>query len=150
MKILSLILRILLGLFLLMPVAGALGFLPAPTAEMYTPEGWAFMSALMKSGYMMPLIGLTCFVCALLFFIGRTALGAVLLAPFTVNVICFPLVPRRISDQRFLEPRLRPPRPQPLNSLAEPRKVSEFVEMKRGNPGLRSPLACNEAYTFYI
>ncbi|MEK7137715.1 MAG: hypothetical protein AAB853_05535 [Patescibacteria group bacterium] len=53
MKILSLVLRILIGLFLLMPVAGAFGLFPEPTAEMYSPEGWAYMSALMATGYMM-------------------------------------------------------------------------------------------------
>ncbi len=89
MKILSLVLRILLGLLLLMPVAGAVGLFPPPTEEMYTPAGWAFISALMNTGYMMPLITLDCLACAVLVFIGRTALAAVLLAPFTVNVIAF-------------------------------------------------------------
>jgi len=89
MKILHTTLRILLGLFLLMPVAGVTGLIPEPTAEMYTPEGWVFMSALMSSGYMMPLIAITCGICAVLFLANRTALAAVLLAPFTVNVIAY-------------------------------------------------------------
>lgn len=89
MKVVNTILQLLFGLFLLMPVAGAFGFLPPPTEEMFTPEGWAFMSALMNTGYMLPLMAGICLVCALLLFAGRTALAAVLLAPFTVNVIAF-------------------------------------------------------------
>ncbi len=89
MKILTLILRFVFALLLLMPVAGALGLLPPPTADMYTPEGWAFMSVLMATGYMMPLLAITCLACSILLIAGRTALAAVLLAPFTVNVIAF-------------------------------------------------------------
>lgn len=92
MKTLSLILRILLGLLLLLPVAGTAGMMPPPTADMYsTPGAWNYMSALMEVGFMMPMIGILCFVCAMLFFMNRTALGAALLAPFTVNVIAFHL-----------------------------------------------------------
>lgn len=89
MKILNGIARVLLVLLLIMPVLGTLGVFPAPTADLYTQQGWAFMSALMATGYMMPLLGITCAVCLVLFAIGRTALGAVILAPFTVNVILF-------------------------------------------------------------
>ena len=89
MKTLSHVLRFILGLFLLLPVAGTLGFAPEPDASMYTEQAWNFMSALMETGYMMPMIGLLAFVCAVLFFLNRTALAAALLAPFTVNVITF-------------------------------------------------------------
>ena len=89
MKILTIILRVLLGLVLLLPILGAVGVFPAPTADLYTPQGWAFINALMDTGYIMPLIGLLCFVCLILVIIGRTALAAVLLAPFTVNVVLF-------------------------------------------------------------
>jgi putative oxidoreductase len=89
MKIFTAILRTLFGLFLLIPVAGVFNLLPQPTAEMYTPQGWAFISALMQTGYMMPLVALTSFICGALFLLNHTALAAVLLAPFTVNVIAF-------------------------------------------------------------
>lgn len=89
MKTLNLVLRILLALILLMPVAGLLGIFPEPTAEMYTPEGWAYMSALMNTGYMMPLLTLVFFICAILLLVGKTALAAILLAPVTVNIITF-------------------------------------------------------------
>ncbi len=89
MKILSIVLRILMVLVLLMPVLGTVGVFPPATADMFTPAGWAYMSALMETGYMMPVLGLLSFVCAILFLIGRTALGAIVVAPFTFNVMLF-------------------------------------------------------------
>lgn len=90
MKKLNLLFRILLGLLLLMPVMGALGIFPEPTAEMYsTQAAWEFSSALTNSGYMMPMIGLLALVCSVLFFANKTAIAAALLAPFTTNVIAF-------------------------------------------------------------
>jgi hypothetical protein len=90
MKITYHILRIIFGLLLLLQVAGSFGLFPEPTAEMYsTPEAWAFISALMNTGYMMPAIGVISLVCGGLLFMNKTALAAVLLAPFTVNVILF-------------------------------------------------------------
>lgn len=83
--------RILLCLVLLMPILGVLGVFPPPTADLYSPEGWAFMQALMKSDYMMPLIGLLAAVCFVLVAVNRTEIAAVLLAPFVVNVLCFHL-----------------------------------------------------------
>ncbi len=89
MKILSTVLRVLLMLLLLMPIAGILGFFPPPTAEMYTPQGWAFISALMNTGYMMPLLGIMFAVVVVLLVMNKTALAALLLAPITVNIMCF-------------------------------------------------------------
>lgn len=84
------ILRVLLGLILLIPILGAFGVFPAPTADLYSdPNGWAFMSALIVTGYMMPLIGLTCALALVLLVMNRTALMAVILAPLTLNVILF-------------------------------------------------------------
>lgn len=89
MKIVRIVMRILLCLLLVIPVLGTLGVFPAPTADLYTPNGWAFMSALMASGYMMPLLGILCAVAFILTAINKTALAAILLAPMTVNVIAF-------------------------------------------------------------
>ena len=89
MKILHSIFRVLLGLLLATPVAGLFGVLPEPTEDMYAPEAWAFISALMTSGYMMPLLAITCAICLVLIVMNRMALAAILLAPFTVNVIAF-------------------------------------------------------------
>lgn len=92
MKILTIVLKILFGLVLLLPVLGALGVFPPPTPDLYSPPGWAFMQALMATGYMLPLIGVTCAVCLVLVIIGCTALAAVLITPLTVNVVLFHLL----------------------------------------------------------
>jgi hypothetical protein len=89
MKILDIVCRVLLGLLLLMPVAGAIGLFPPPTADLYTPEAWPFMSALLSSGYMLPLMGVVFAVCLVLLILNKTALMAVLLAPISVNVLFF-------------------------------------------------------------
>lgn len=89
MKILHIVMKVLFILVLLMPVLGTAGVFPAPTAELYTANGWAFISALMQSGYMFPLIGLTCAATLILLFMNKTALAAVIIAPMTVNVMAF-------------------------------------------------------------
>jgi hypothetical protein len=89
MKILHHVCRILLGLLCLLPILGTLGVFPAPTADLYTPSGWAFMSALMASGYLMPVLGLTFFAVFVCVVTNRMALGAIILLPLTVNIVCF-------------------------------------------------------------
>ncbi len=91
MKVLNIILRVLLGLLILTPILGATGVFPAPIADFYTPQGWAFMSALMATGYMMPLIGLTCAAALVLVIMNKMTSAAILLAPLSVNVILFHL-----------------------------------------------------------
>ncbi len=89
MKILTNVLRVLLILLLLTPILGATGVFPAPTADLYTPNGWVFMSALMASNYMMPLLAILCAVVIVLLVMNRTAAAAALLAPMSLNVILF-------------------------------------------------------------
>jgi putative oxidoreductase len=89
MKYVRIVLRVLLCLLLLTPILGATGVFPAPTADLYTPNGWAFMSALMASGYIMPLLAGLCAVTIILTAMNKMALAAILLAPMTVNVIMF-------------------------------------------------------------
>lgn len=89
MKVVNIILKVLLVLLLLTPVLGATGVFPAPTADLYTPNGWAFMEALMNAGYLLPLMAILCAVCIVLIFMNKMALVAILLAPLSVNVICF-------------------------------------------------------------
>ncbi len=91
MKILGIVVRVLLCLLLVMPVLGTLGVFPPPTADLYTPQGWAMMSALMNSGYMMPLLGLSFALVLALILLKRSALAAVILVPLTVNVMAFHL-----------------------------------------------------------
>ena len=78
MKILHSVCRVLLGLLCIVPILGTTGVFPAPTADLYTPIGWAFMSALMASGYLMPLLGLTFFVVLACVILNRTALAAII------------------------------------------------------------------------
>jgi putative oxidoreductase len=88
--------RILMGLPLLVfGLNGFLNFIPPPSAPL--PEGAAaFAGALMKSGYMMQLIGATQLVVGLMLLANRfVPLALVLFAPFIVNSIAFHL---------FLEP----------------------------------------------
>lgn len=84
-------LRIIFGLLLFVTILGGFGLLPQPTADMYTPDGWAYMSALMNTGYMMPFIATLNLVVAILLFMNRTAMAAIMMLPFTVNVILFHL-----------------------------------------------------------
>jgi uncharacterized membrane protein YphA (DoxX/SURF4 family) len=82
--------RILLGLALV--VFGLnlfLNFIPQPKTQM-PEEVTAFVGALMKSGYMMPLIGVTQLVVGVLLLLNRfVPLALALLAPFIVNSIAF-------------------------------------------------------------
>lgn len=89
MKITAHILRILLGVFLLMPVLALFGVIPQPSAEMYSEAGWEFMKALMDTGYMMPFIQISNVLCGILLLANRTALAAVMLVPLTLNIILF-------------------------------------------------------------
>jgi uncharacterized membrane protein YphA (DoxX/SURF4 family) len=82
--------RMLMGLmFFVFGLNGFLNFLPQPTTPL--PEGaMAFAGALMKSGYMMPLIFGTQFVVGALLLANRfVPLALVLIAPFIVNSVAF-------------------------------------------------------------
>lgn len=94
------VVRFLLGaLFVITGLNGFLNFLPQPTAAL--PAGaLAFITALMKTGYMFPLIMATQLVSGVLLVSNRfVPLALALLAPFIVNSIAFHL---------FLEPTGRP------------------------------------------
>lgn len=88
--------RWLLGLpMIIFGLNGFLNFIPQPETPL--PEkAVAFATALMESGYMMPLIGLTQLVAGVLLVTNRfVPLALVLLAPFFVNSVAFHI---------FLEP----------------------------------------------
>lgn len=84
------VLQILLGVFLIiMGLNKFLGFMPAPSM----PESAQnMMGALAASGYMLPLIGITEIVVGILL-VARSwaALGLLLLAPLSVNIVLFHL-----------------------------------------------------------
>ena len=82
--------RILLGLPLfIFGLNMFFNFIPQPKMEL-PPGAVAFSTALMNSGYMMPLIGTTLLIVGLLLLINRfVPLALALFAPFIVNSICF-------------------------------------------------------------
>jgi uncharacterized membrane protein YphA (DoxX/SURF4 family) len=82
--------RVLLGLmFAVFGLNGFLNFIPAPTTP--PPEGaMAFAIALMKTGYMMPLIKGTELLVGVLLLLNRfVPLALVVLAPVVVNIVAF-------------------------------------------------------------
>jgi len=82
--------RILMGLpFFAGGLAGLLNLTPQPSTPL--PEGAAaFAGALMKTGYMMPLIFWTQLVVGALLLVNRfVALALALIAPFIVNSVAF-------------------------------------------------------------
>lgn len=88
--------RILMGLpLVIFGLNGFLNFIPQPSTPL--PAGaMAFVSALVNSGYMMPLIAITQLIVGVLLLTNRfVPLALVLFAPFMVNSIAFHL---------FLEP----------------------------------------------
>jgi putative oxidoreductase len=99
MNPLTVVLRSVLGLmFVAGPLATALHLTPEPTLP---PAGAAFLTALAKTGYMLPLLWSTEIAAGILLLSGVLApLGVVLLAPVIVNIAGFHL---------FLAPQGVPP-----------------------------------------
>lgn len=92
MKIVNIVLKVLLVLLILMPILGVTGIFPAPTADMYkTPEGWALIDILFKTGYIMYMMAAVFAVCIVLIIMNRMAIVALLLAPITLNIVAFHL-----------------------------------------------------------
>lgn len=91
MKILNTIFRIALGLIVLSPILGVLGIFPAPTADMYTPRGFEFITALYGTGYMMYIMAVVFAISLVLIIMNRMALAALLILPVLVNILAFHL-----------------------------------------------------------
>ena len=86
--------RIFAGLLFVAIFGSKFGFLPSAvnTPEVFTPEGFAFISAVDATGYLFPLIGIVSLLCGLAFLANRyVALAAVILMPITVNFALFHL-----------------------------------------------------------
>ncbi len=96
-RILTHLVRVLLGLgCTIFGLNGFLNFIQPPPDMVMPEKAMAFSVALMESGYMMPLIGLTLLVPGLLLLTNLfVPLALVLLAPFFLNSVAFHL---------FLEP----------------------------------------------
>ncbi len=89
-RLLPAIARVLMGLaFLVFGLNGFLHFIPQPKEAM-PPEVMGFMSGMMGTHYMMPLIfGTQALVGALLLLNCFVPLALALIAPVIVNIICF-------------------------------------------------------------
>lgn len=73
-----------------MPVLGVLGVFPEPTADMYgSIQAYTFIMALYDTGYIMYTMAAVFFITAILLFVNRTAIAALLLLPITVNIVGF-------------------------------------------------------------
>ena len=85
------VIRVLMGLgCTVFGLNGFFNFIQPPPDFVLPEKAMAFSVALMETGYMMPLIGLTLFVSGLLLLANRfVPLALVLLAPFFVNSIAF-------------------------------------------------------------
>lgn len=90
------IVRFLMGLPLVVfGLNGFLNFIPPPEGGL-PPEAAHFSEALVRSGYMMPLIGATQMIVGVLLIINRfVPLALLLFAPFIVNAIAFHLALER-------------------------------------------------------
>jgi hypothetical protein len=89
-KYLDVFLKIVLSLLLLMPVVGALGVFPPPTADMYNSlEAFAFIEILMSVKYINIIMALVCALALVLLWTGRSALAVLLILPITVNIVAF-------------------------------------------------------------
>lgn len=91
-KIIDIALRVLLSFLLVMPILGALGIFPAPTADLYSnPKSFAFIEALMNSGYINPIMAIVFALALVSLWTKRTALATLLILPVTVNIVAFHL-----------------------------------------------------------
>jgi hypothetical protein len=82
--------KVVVSLLLVMPIFGAFGIFPAPTADMYnTPEAFAFIQALMTGEYIMILDAIVFALALWCLWTKRVALAALLLLPITVNIVAF-------------------------------------------------------------
>lgn len=91
-KIVDIGLKALLSLLMVMPILGATGIFPAPTADMYnTPEAFAFINTLMSAGYINAIMAIVFALALIALWTKRVALAALLILPLTVNIIAFHL-----------------------------------------------------------
>lgn len=91
-KAVNIFLKVVLSLIMIMPIVGALGVFPPPTAEMYnTPEAFSFIQSLMSVGYITAIMGIVFVIALVLLWTKREALAALLLTPITVNIVAFHL-----------------------------------------------------------
>jgi glycerol-3-phosphate acyltransferase PlsY len=92
-KYLNPVLKGVLSLLLVSPILGTLGIFPPPTRDLYNSDlAFAFINALMSSGYIMVIMAVCFLVAIILLWTKRTAAAALLILPFTVNIVGFHLM----------------------------------------------------------
>lgn len=90
MNIFNNICKILLTALIGMPILGALGIFPAPTADMYQNQtAYDFIKIMMDSGYIMYINSIVFIISIVLLWTKRSALAALLILPITVNIVGF-------------------------------------------------------------
>ena len=86
-KKIILIVRVIFGIILIL--LGSFSFMNLPIPD-YPAKAKAFLIALGDTGYITYVIGVVFIIVGLMFVLGRfVALGALLLAPITVNIMLF-------------------------------------------------------------
>lgn len=89
-KVIDIVCKVLLSLLMIMPILGATGIFPAPTADMYnTPEAFAFINTLMSAGYINAIMAIVFALALGALWTKRVALAALLILPLTVNIVAF-------------------------------------------------------------
>lgn len=89
-KILHIVAKVLLSVILLMPVVGTFGFLGEPTRDLYqTDQAFAFIQMLTQVMYINYLMVVVNTLAVIALWARREALGALLAAPITTNVVAF-------------------------------------------------------------
>src|SRR5688500_7164222 len=87
-SMLTKIVRIPLGLLLL--IAGVGKIIPMSPPPAHNEAATAFMTALLATGYIMPIIAVTEILAGASFVLGRfVALAAVVLVPISLNIVLF-------------------------------------------------------------
>lgn len=91
-QIIDIVLKVLLSFLMVMPILGATGVFPAPTADMYTSaESFAFITALMNAWYITATMAVVFALALVALWTKRVALAALLILPLTVNIVGFHL-----------------------------------------------------------
>lgn len=91
-KIVDIVLKVLLSFLMIMPILGATGIFPAPTADMYAnAESFAFITALMSAWYITATMAVVFALALVALWTKRVALAALLILPLTVNIVGFHL-----------------------------------------------------------
>ncbi|PIT86270.1 MAG: hypothetical protein COU33_04115 [Candidatus Magasanikbacteria bacterium CG10_big_fil_rev_8_21_14_0_10_43_6] len=84
--------KVLLTGITITPIFGALGIFPDPARDMYTSDqAFNFISTLMEVGYIMSIMAFCFAATIILLWTRREAAAALLLLPFTVNIVAFHL-----------------------------------------------------------